>query len=79
MTVSLSVKNVKEAVKIAVADDDWSKRFMIFGLREAEEGKEDDLVDTVEAKFEKTDVVSFPVIHSAYRLGEKKPRKSRPV
>ena len=78
-SIAVSVKKVKEAVKTAVAEDDRSKRFMIFGLREAEEGEEDDLVDVVEATFEKTGVVPFPVIHSAYRVGEKKTGKARPV
>ena len=55
----ISTKEVKKAVKTAVADDDRSKRSIIFELREGEEGKEDDLVDTVEAAYEKTGVVPF--------------------
>ena len=51
----------------------------MFGLQEENEEKEDGLVDAVEATFEETGVVPFPVIHSAYRLGEIKPGKARPV
>ena len=70
-SIAVSVKRVKDAVKTAVAEDDRSKRFMIFGLSEAEEGEVDDLVHVVEASFEKTGAVPFPVIYSAYRLREK--------
>ena len=66
-SMTVSVKKVKEAVKTAVVEDHMSKRFLMFGLQEENEGKEDDLVDAVEATFEKTGVVPFPVIHSAYR------------
>ena len=49
-----------------------STRFLMFGLQEAEEGKEDDLVDAVATTFEKTVVVPFPAIHIVFMLGEKK-------
>lgn len=78
-SMAVSVKTVKEAVKTAVAEDDRAKRFMIYGLQEAEEGKEDDLVDAVEATFEKTGIVPYPPIHSVYRMGAKTPGKARPV
>ena len=77
--MALSVKTVTDAVKTAVADDDRSKRFMIYGLEEAEEGKIDDLDDAVQATFEKTGIVPFPTIQSAYRIGQRVPDKNRPV
>ena len=38
--MTVSAKTVKEAVKLAVAGDDKSRNFMIYGLEEAIEGKE---------------------------------------
>ena len=73
------MKVVKEAVKKAVAEDDRSKRFMIYGLNEARDGVDEYLVDAVQATFEKAGITTAPVVHSAYRMGPKTPDKKRPV
>ena len=78
-STDVSVTTVKEAVKKAVAEDDRSKRFMIYGLDEARDGVEEDLVDAVQATFDKAGISTCPVVHSAYRIGKKTPDKKRSV
>ena len=79
--LAVPVKKLKEAVKTAVAEDDRTKRFMIFGLPETKEGCiiQEDLIDTVEAMFETTGIVPAPTITDAYRLGVKKEGTVRPI
>ena len=70
--MTVSAKTVKEAVKTTLAEDDRSRNFMMYGLEEAAEGQEDDLVDAVRALCEKTEVEQWPRLCSAYRMGEKR-------
>ena len=77
--MTVSAKTVKEAVKTTLAEDDRSRNFMMYGLEEAAEGQEDNLVDAVRALCEKTEVEQWPRLCSAYRMGEKKSGKARPV
>ena len=43
------------------------------------DGVEEDLVDAVQATFDKAGIYTCPVVHSAYRIGQETPDKKRPV
>ena len=78
-SMTVYVRKVKEAVKTVVAEEDRSKRFMIFGVAEEDEEQVENLPDFIEETLENCGMTALPVVQSIYRVGAKKTGTARPI
>ena len=80
----LTAKSVKEAVKTVNLEEERSRNFIIYGVKEPEEGTLEHNIgfdvahDTVKSISEITDTTEFHIVHTC-RVGDKKPGRLRPI
>jgi hypothetical protein len=82
--IQLTAKSVKESVKTINLEEERSRNFIIYGVKEPEKGsleynlKFDVAHDAMKSISEITDNTDFDIIHSC-RIEDKKPGRIRPI